>query len=109
LSIAKDGFDGADPRAYVSPRNKQAFHVVADQLGGPSNVGRNDRGLERHRFEHGIRTSFPIRRLDEDIEGVVEGNHIGPLAKQATTGLELTTLNEILQRFTPTAFAYNHQ
>ena len=43
----------------------------------------DDRRLERHRLEHGVRRALVVRRLHEQIERVMQVGDVGAMAEQA--------------------------
>ncbi len=58
---------------------------VEGQFARAAHVGGHERGLHRHGFEHGVRCALVLRRLHEQIEGVVQVGDValgGPGSEQ---------------------------
>lgn len=71
---------------------------VSDQLGSPSRVGCHHRRFERHGLEHGIWCSFVIRRLNEEVERVVQADDIFDVTGEAAEGCQTTRAGVVRQR-----------
>ena len=52
-------------------RHDAAVHTIVHQLRRAAGVGGDDRRFERHRLEHRVRRALVVRRLHEQVEGMM--------------------------------------
>jgi len=108
-AIRKHVQHSIDPGRYVLSWYEQSVHAVGNQLARATDTRRDDWRRHRHRFEDRVWGAFPIRRLDEQVECVVQRDDVSLLAQQTHGGVQAAIPNGGLQLHSPRTFASDDQ
>ena len=107
--VVQQSDDRGGHRLRIPRRNEQTREAVFDDFRNSTRRGRHDGLAARHGIEQRRAETFGHRAHDENVEDLVQRQHVRPEAKKDDVLLEMPIANLALERMPQLALAGNHE